>query len=161
MANDANTQTTSVIGWNHDADAAFSQARATARPVFLYWGAMWCPPCNRLKAAVLSQPGFATLASSFVPLHIDGDAPGAQRSADRLQLRSYPTLVLYRPDGTEITRLPCELTGPGFLHLLQLALATLVAVIFFAERPSGLQWAGIGLGIAAVAMIVWPTGGRT
>ena len=45
--------------------------------------------------------------------------------------------------------------------VLQLALATLVAVIFFAERPSGLQWAGIGLGIAAVAMIVWPTGGRT
>ncbi|UOD31898.1 thioredoxin family protein [Massilia violaceinigra] len=123
MANDANTQATSVIGWHHDADAAFAQARATARPVFLYWGARWCPPCNRLKAAVLSQPGFATLASSFVPLHIDGDAPGAQRAADRLQLRSYPTLVLYRPDGAEITRLPCELTGPGFLHLLQLALA--------------------------------------
>lgn len=123
MANDANTQTTTVIGWHHDADAAFAQARATARPVFLYWGAMWCPPCNRLKALVLSQPGFGALAPSFVPLHIDGDAPGAQRAADRLQLRSYPTLVLYRPDGAEITRLPCELTGPGFLHLLQLALA--------------------------------------
>ncbi|WP_166880337.1 thioredoxin family protein [Massilia mucilaginosa] len=123
MANDANAQTTTVIGWHHDADAAFAQARATARPVFLYWGAVWCPPCNRLKAALLSQPGFATLAPSFVPLHIDGDAPGAQRGADRLQLRSYPTLVLYRPDGAEITRLPCELTGPRFLHLLQLALA--------------------------------------
>ncbi|NHZ94904.1 DUF255 domain-containing protein [Massilia sp. CCM 8734] len=123
MANDANAQTTTVIGWHHDADAAFAQARASARPVFLYWGAMWCPPCNRLKASVLSQPGFASLGTTFVPLHIDGDAAGAQRAADRLQLRSYPTLVLYRPDGTEITRLPCELTGPRFLHLLQLALA--------------------------------------
>ncbi len=42
--------------------------------------------------------------------------------------------------------------------VLQLALATLVAVVFFAERPTGLQWGGIALGTAAVAMIVWPTG---
>ncbi|WP_164557920.1 thioredoxin family protein [Massilia atriviolacea] len=123
MANDANAQTTSVIGWHHDADAAFAEARAGARPVFLYWGAMWCPPCNRLKAAVLTQPGFGALAPAFVPLHIDGDAPGAQRAAERFHLRSYPTLVLYRPDGAAITRLPCELTGPRFLQLLQLALA--------------------------------------
>jgi len=42
--------------------------------------------------------------------------------------------------------------------VLQLAAATLVAVAFFAERPTGLQWAGIALGLVAVAMIVWPTG---
>lgn len=120
---DDNAQTSTGIGWHHDAGAAFAAARASARPVLLYWGALWCPPCNRLKAAVLAQPGFAALASAFVPLHIDGDAPGAQRTADRLHLRSYPTLVLYRPDGVEITRLPCELAGPRFLQLLQLALA--------------------------------------
>ena len=43
--------------------------------------------------------------------------------------------------------------------VLQLVLATLVAVALFAERPTGLQWGGIALGMAAVAMIVWP-GGR-
>lgn len=42
--------------------------------------------------------------------------------------------------------------------VLQLVLATCVAVIFFAERPTGLQWGGIALGVVAVAMIVWPTG---
>ena len=42
--------------------------------------------------------------------------------------------------------------------VLQLALATLVAVVFFAERPTGLQWGGIALGMAAVAIIAWPTG---
>ncbi|MDM5177958.1 thioredoxin family protein [Massilia sp. DJPM01] len=122
MANDANAQTTTGIGWHHDPDAAFAQARAAGQPLFLYWGAVWCPPCNRLKAAVLSQPGFAALAPAFVALHIDGDAAGAQRAAERLHLRSYPTLVLYRPDGAEITRLPCELAGPRVLQLLQLAL---------------------------------------
>lgn len=42
--------------------------------------------------------------------------------------------------------------------VLQLVLATLVAVIFFAERPSGLQWGGIALGMVAVAMLLWPAG---
>lgn len=42
--------------------------------------------------------------------------------------------------------------------VLQLVLATLVAVVVFAERPTGLQWAGIALGLVAVALIVWPKG---
>lgn len=42
--------------------------------------------------------------------------------------------------------------------VLQLVLATTVAVLFFAERPTGLQWGGIALGVVAVAMIVWPSG---
>lgn len=42
--------------------------------------------------------------------------------------------------------------------VLQLVLATLVAVAFFAERPTGLQWGGIALGAVAVAMILWPAG---
>ncbi len=42
--------------------------------------------------------------------------------------------------------------------VLQLVLATLVAVLVFSERPTGMQWAGIGLGLIAVALIVWPKG---
>lgn len=42
--------------------------------------------------------------------------------------------------------------------VLQLVLATLVAVLVFAERPTGLQWGGIALGLASVAMILWPAG---
>jgi small multidrug resistance pump len=43
--------------------------------------------------------------------------------------------------------------------VLQLVLATLVAVVFFAERPTMVQWTGIALGVVAVALIVWPQGG--
>jgi small multidrug resistance pump len=42
--------------------------------------------------------------------------------------------------------------------VLQLVLATLVAVLFFAERPTMLQWTGIALGVIAVGLIVWPQG---
>jgi glucose uptake protein len=43
--------------------------------------------------------------------------------------------------------------------VLQLVLATLVAVALFGERPTTLQWAGIALGVVAVALIVWPQEG--
>jgi glucose uptake protein len=43
--------------------------------------------------------------------------------------------------------------------VLQLVLATLVAVALFGERPTALQWAGIALGVVAVALIIWPQEG--
>jgi glucose uptake protein len=45
--------------------------------------------------------------------------------------------------------------------VLQLVLATVIAVMIFGERPTGLQWTGIAFGVLAVALIVWPQeGGR-
>jgi small multidrug resistance pump len=40
--------------------------------------------------------------------------------------------------------------------VLQLLLATLVAVVAFGERPMMIQWAGIALGVVAVTLILWP-----
>src|SRR5471032_972197 len=44
-------------------DAAFAQAAAAQRPLFLYWGAAWCPPCNRVKADIFARDGAATLTA--------------------------------------------------------------------------------------------------
>lgn len=111
------------IDWHDGAvEQAFALARSENRPLFLYWGALWCPPCNRIKAQVLEGAPFAAMAQQFVALHIDGDSAGAQQMAERFKLRSYPTLVLYRPDGSEVTRLPCELGPQRFLDALALAL---------------------------------------
>jgi hypothetical protein len=112
-----------AIEWQSgDLGAAFGLAASVGRPLFLYWGAGWCPPCNRLKADVFSQPEFAQRMRSLLPFWLDGDAPGAQALAAQYKLRSYPTLVLYGADGREITRLPCELDGELFIGALDLAL---------------------------------------
>jgi glucose uptake protein len=37
---------------------------------------------------------------------------------------------------------------------------SLVAILIFGERPTGLQLAGMALGVVAVAMIAWPTGAK-
>ena len=123
MSNLALSADTVALNW-HDGDpgAAFALAAASGKPVFLYWGAAWCPPCNRIKASVFACDDFAAMSDTFVALHIDGDSAGAQQLAERFRLRSYPTLIVYCPDGAEITRLPCELDGARFMEILKVAL---------------------------------------
>lgn len=113
-----------AIDWRQGGlDAAFALAAAQRRPLFLYWGAAWCPPCNRVKSDIFARAEFVQRSAAVVCCQLDGDSPGAQALAARHGLRSYPTLVLYAPDGSEITRLPCELDGELFTAAFDAALA--------------------------------------
>lgn len=100
-------------------DAAFARAAALKKPVLLYWGASWCPPCNQLKATLFNRQDFANLARGFVAVHVDGDRPGAQRVSTRFKVSGYPTVVLFTPDRQEITRLPGEVDAPQVMAVLQ------------------------------------------
>ena len=64
-------------------DSAFELARSQGTPVLLYWGADWCPPCNRLKATVFNRREFIERTRLFVPVSLDGDAPGAQKLGEQ------------------------------------------------------------------------------
>lgn len=106
-----------------DVERAFAQARLEGKPLLLYWGAAWCPPCNHLKSTLFNRQDFIERSKSFVPVFIDGDAPGAQRLGARFKVRGYPTLVLFAPQGAELTRLPGEVDAPQVMGAMQLALA--------------------------------------
>lgn len=62
-------------------DAALALAAERSVPLLVSWSAAWCPPCNELQLMVFDDPQFARFHDVLVLLHIDGDAPGAQRSA--------------------------------------------------------------------------------
>ena len=108
---------------NADIEAAFAQARAGNKPVLLYWGAKWCPPCNQLKATLFNRHDFIERSKSLVAVDIDGDLPGAQKLGARFKVSGYPTMVLMRNDGTELMRLPGEADAPKVLQLLEFGLA--------------------------------------
>lgn len=106
-----------------DIDKAFAQGRTDKKPVLVYWGAKWCPPCNQLKATLFNRQDFIARARNFVAVNIDGDLPGAQKLGARFKVRGYPTMILFSPEGQEITRLPGEVDAPMVMNVLQLGLA--------------------------------------
>jgi thioredoxin-related protein len=106
-----------------DIEHAFAQARAEHKPVLLYWGAKWCPPCNQLKATLFNRQDFIERSRGFVAVSLDGDQPGAQKLGSRFKVRGYPTMILFNTEGQEITRLPGEADAPQVMSVLQLGLA--------------------------------------
>jgi thiol-disulfide isomerase/thioredoxin len=105
-----------------EVDAAFALAKAEHKPVFVYWGAKWCPPCNQVKATLFNRVDFIERSRAFVPVYIDGDSPGAQKLGSRFKVRGYPTMVLFNTDGAELTRLPGEVDAQQYTQVLTLGM---------------------------------------
>ena len=120
--------TAPAIAWRKpdgaNVEALFAQARKSNKPVFLYWGAVWCPPCNQIKATVFTRPDFAERSKSFLAVYIDGDTPGAQKLGAQFKVMGYPTMIVFKPDGTELTRIPGEVDAARYMEVLDLALAS-------------------------------------
>ncbi len=115
------------IAWKNassdaDVDAAFAQAKAEAKPVFVYWGAKWCPPCNQVKATLFNRQDFIERSRAFVPVYVDGDSPGAQKLGSRFKVSGYPTMLLFNPQGAELTRLPGEVEAERYTQVLTLGM---------------------------------------
>ena len=112
------------IAWfKGDVDAAFKSAKASNKPVLLYWGAQWCPPCKQLKSAVFSRPDFIEKSKLFVAVYLDGDLPDAQKWGDVFRVTGYPTVVVLKPDRTEITRIAGNMDLSLYAGVLDDALA--------------------------------------
>jgi len=112
------------IDWfDGELDAAFAAAKAADKPLFLYWGAEWCPPCSQIKATIFNQREFQERSRLFVPVYLDGDTPSAQKHGETFGVVGYPTMILFRADGKEITRLPGGVDVDRYADILDVALA--------------------------------------
>jgi thiol-disulfide isomerase/thioredoxin len=95
----------SIDWYTGSVESAFATARAQNKPVFLYWGAKWCPPCHELKATVFSRPDFIEKLKLFIPVYLDGDDAGAQKWGDTFGVTGYPTVLVLRADQSELARI--------------------------------------------------------
>ncbi len=111
------------IAWYEGGMAgAFKAAQAANKPVMLYWGAKWCPPCQQLKAFVFTRSDFIDKSKQFIAVHLDGDDPNAQAWAGKFHVSGYPTVVILRADQREITRISGGNDLSSYANLLDAAL---------------------------------------
>ncbi|MEZ4752379.1 MAG: thioredoxin family protein [Bdellovibrionota bacterium] len=112
---------TALRWYSGTVEQAFADAKKTGKPVFLYWGAVWCPPCNEIKTQVFLHADFPPLMDTVIPVYLDGDTEAAQVWGERLKVRGYPTLLVLSPNAQEWMRISSFVTFEEFKKAFQSA----------------------------------------
>ena len=80
-----------------DLEAALETARTESRPVFLAFGAAWCPVCRQMEERTLLEPPVHAFADDFVWVKVDIDRRVSL--AREWQVHATPTIFLLGPGG--------------------------------------------------------------
>jgi thiol-disulfide isomerase/thioredoxin len=91
-------------------------------PLFLYWGAVWCPPCVEIKQTVFKSQQFIAQSKLFIPVYLDGDTERAQVYGEKFDAKVYPTMIVFNPAGEEVTRLHAGIDISSYNTVLELSL---------------------------------------
>jgi len=114
--------TGSLIDWTEsDMATALVQAEKQNKPLFVYWGAVWCPPCNVVKTTIFKDPDFIHATGDYINVYLDGDTEEAQKWGEKLKAKGYPTLMILSPKGKEVLRLSTGQSGSELAQTLNYA----------------------------------------
>lgn len=113
---------TTLRWYGGSVEEAFQEARRIGKPLFLYWGAVWCPPCNEIKNQVFSHADFPPLMDTVIPVYLDGDTEAAQVWGEKLEIQGYPTLLVLSPKAQEWMRISSFVSFDEFKSAFQSAI---------------------------------------
>jgi thiol-disulfide isomerase/thioredoxin len=123
---------------------AFTASEQQHKPVFVYFGAVWCPPCQELKATMFHRQDFLGKLSLFVPVYLDGDAPDAQRWASQFKVTGYPTMLILDSKRAELERVSGGMDLGRYSEMLDMGLS--------ASRPLSEVLAQVSSGTAPLSI---------
>lgn len=112
-----------AVWYQGTVENAFKEAEKSKKPIFIYWGATWCPPCNEIKKEVFAAPDFAEIMKPFIAIYLDGDDEEAQIWGEKLGASGYPTILVLNTKGAEVVRLDHGLDFNEFKVAMAAALA--------------------------------------
>ncbi len=83
---------------------ALADARARGLPLLLDFGAVWCPPCQRMDAELFLTSPRPSVVDAFVVARLDVDDPSSWALKDRYDVTGYPTVLAVDLDGKVLGR---------------------------------------------------------
>jgi thiol-disulfide isomerase/thioredoxin len=146
------------IGWfEGTVEEAFAVAATSGKPVFLYWGAEWCPPCHAINATIFNKPEFIERSKLFVPVYLDGDEANAQAYGEKFWVLGYPTMIVFDAAGQELTRIPGGIDIQAYASILD---TTLTASSSARSLLAGVLESGATLTGADCSMLAFHSWGQ-
>lgn len=111
-------QTKDAIDWQVWSDAAFEQARAQNKPVYLYLEAVWCHWCHVMQRETFGNPAVADLLNEqVVAVRVDHDA--MPDLANRYRAWGWPAQIWLTADGRELAKRSGYMPPDRFRSLVQ------------------------------------------
>ena len=97
-----------IIPWRGDFAAAQAEARQASKPVFAYFTADWCGPCQGLKSTTWADQRVEAALRDYVPVRIDVDRH--EDLSGQYGVRAVPTYIILATDGHTLRQMDGPLT---------------------------------------------------
>jgi thiol:disulfide interchange protein DsbD len=101
----ANNLRTKGMTWDHYSEAVLSQAKEQGVPVLIDFYADWCIPCLELDRNTWTDEEVIRTTRDMKRMKVDlthFDSPESEALRKKFNISGVPTVLLIRPDGTEI-----------------------------------------------------------
>lgn len=126
-----------AIVWNTAIDAGLADAGKTGRPILLDLYTDWCQWCKALDDTTYTDPQFIEFSKRFTCVRVNAEVDTI--TAARYRVKSYPSVIVLKPDGTEIDRVVGYYRAPEFMSHVEdyLAGRNTLASMVAAESAQG------------------------
>ena len=110
----AQSKTPVQVTWLTSVDAAYADAKKNDRPILLDMYTDWCEWCHALDDTTYTDARFIEYSRKFTMARVNAEVDTV--NAAKYHVKSYPTVLVLKSDGTEIDRVVGYSRAPGFME---------------------------------------------